>query len=92
MKIVKLFLLCLLILTGCQTPDAREISIRLGRPELKPACIHNGDGTCFIDGELITDTENRLSTDPETFRLMSNYIEQIERRLFICLRNSRRCR
>jgi len=77
---------------SCQTPDARRISEYVGRPEFSPACISNGDGTCYKDGELLEDTTNFLMTDGEEYGRLVDHLENVERRLYICLKYRRRCR
>lgn len=88
-KIEKLLVLCLLILaSSCQTTDASRY---FKKPKLKPACISNGDGTCYEEGELVEDTTNWLCTDPDNFDEIEKYHSDKEQRLYICLRYGR-CR
>lgn len=83
------YLLCLLILIGCQTPTAREIARYVGRPEFEPACIMNGDGTCYKDGELL-DSTNMLGAPPKEFEQLQRHLESVEKRLYICLKYKRK--
>jgi hypothetical protein len=86
-----LYLFALLVLiSSCQTPDAADIARRVGRPVFPNPCLSNGDGTCFRNGEL-ENTENMICGTPEEYDEIQTYIEDQELRLYICLRNSRRC-
>ena len=87
MKNVKSFLLILtvLITASCQTIEAGRY---FKRPNIK-ACISNGDGTCYIKGELVEDTTNFLCSDPENYATIQEYYEDKEYRLMLCLRYGR---
>lgn len=86
--------LCLLLFLGlvsCQTPTAREIADYVGRPDFGNPCIVNDDGTCYENGEL-REAMNMIATDPEKFDDIQTYIEEIEFRLYKCLKSKKRCR
>lgn len=55
------------------------------RPDLD-ACISNNDGTCYLRGELVEDTENWLCSSPENYGTIQEYYEDKEHRLMICLK------
>lgn len=83
--------LMLLTLSSCQTPTAREIARYIGRPNFGNACVANGDGTCFENGEL-RNTTNMICGDANRYDLVQSHLEDIEFRLYRCLKNPRRCR
>lgn len=85
------YLSLLLGLASCQTPTAREISEFVGRPDFGNPCIVNDDGTCYENGEL-REATNMLATDPEKFDEIQTYIEEIEFRLYKCIKFKKRCK
>lgn len=91
------YLSCLLLLTiltlssSCQTPDARRVAQYVGRPTFANPCIANGDGTCFENGEL-RDTTNMICGDVDSYDEVQTHLENVEFRLYVCLRSGRRCR
>ena len=93
MKNVKLYLLFLLtlIVSSCQTPNAARISQYVGRPNFESPCIANGDGTCFREGGLQDNTNNICGT-PRGYDDVQDHLEEIEKRLYICLKFKRKCK
>jgi len=88
------FLLLLTVLTlssGCQTVDAERIATYVGRPTFENPCIANGDGTCFENGEL-RDTTNMICGDVDSYDEVQTHLENVELRLYTCLRSGRRCK
>lgn len=77
---------------ACQTtPTAREIAEHVGRPNFPPPCINNDDGTCYREGELESSV-NSLCDNTDTYIDAQDYIEDIEHRLYVCLKFPRRCK
>ena len=83
-------LFCLTFLSSCQTPTAREISKYVGRPQLNPPCISNGDGTCFFNGEIL-DTTNMLCSPSSDFDKIQTHLERMEFLRYRCKKYGR-CR
>jgi len=83
----KLILLCLLIsCASCESTRARDY---LNAPTVIPAINANCGG--FRDGEFI-DTTNFLSVDSKDYDTLISYVEDIEARLYICLKYKRKCK
>ena len=61
------------------------------RPEISPI-ISNGDGTGFRNGELVPDLTNNLCITPKEYNELYEFYDDIELRLYICLKYNRRCR
>ena len=85
------YLLILTIFLSCQTPDSRRVAEYVGRPSFSNPCIANGDGTCFQNGEL-RETTNMICGDADSYDDVQTHLENVEFRLFRCLKSSRRCR
>lgn len=88
------FLLLLTVLTlssSCQTIDAERIARYVNRPTFANPCIANGDGTCFENGEL-RETTNMICGDVDSYDEVQTHLENVELRLYTCLRSGRRCR
>jgi len=81
-----------MFMVGCQSTTTREIAEYVGRPQFKPFCHANGDGTCFRDGELEL-TENMACGDIKIeYKEVQNHIEDIEYRLYTCLTEPEECK
>lgn len=88
MKNVKYSVLFLLTLISCRTPSTGDIARYNNRPQTKPSCIANDDGTCFQDGELIK-VENKLCGDAGDFFEVENYIDELEKYRYYCKKFNR---
>lgn len=87
MKIGWPYLLCCMILTSsCNTPEDY-----FKRPKIDPTIL-NGDGTGYKAGVLVEDTTNFLAVDSYEYLELEEYIDDLEYRLFICLKYPKRCR
>jgi|ETNvirome_6_1000_1030641.scaffolds.fasta_scaffold00968_2 hypothetical protein len=87
MKTAWLILLCCTILiSSCDTPEEY-----FKRPDIPPTLL-NGDGTGFRNGELIENTTNYIAVDPDEYIELEEYIDDIELRLYTCLKSRRRCK
>ena len=86
MKSAKLTLLCLLIfLVSCESTRARDY---LNAPNVIPTINANCSG--YRDGEY-TDT-TYLSVSPEDYDTLISYVEDLETRLYVCLKYKRKCK
>lgn len=72
-------------LTNCRVPNDP-----FNRPKVDPV-IMNGDGTGFRNGELVEDTTNMVGTEPDKYLLLVDHCEDVEFRLYTCLKYPRRC-
>lgn len=86
MKIGWPFLLCFMILISCNTPEDY-----FKRPDVPPTIL-NGDGTGFRNGEIVEDTTNFIAVNPDEYIELEEYIDDLEYRLFICIKYRRRCK
>lgn len=87
MKKEKLILSCLLIfLSSCESTRARDY---LNAPIIVPSINANCGG--FRDGEFV-DTTNFISISSKDHSTLIDYVEDIEARLYVCLKYKRKCR
>jgi hypothetical protein len=86
-----LLLSTILIVSSCQSVDAENVARYIGRPTFANPCLANGDGTCFQNGEL-RDTTNMICGEADDFDLIQTHLENVEFRLYRCLRSGRRCK
>lgn len=87
MKSAKLILLCLLIfLVSCESTRARDY---LNAPTVIPTINANCSG--YRNGEY-ADTTNYLSVSPEDYDTLIGYVENLEARLYVCLKYKRKCK
>ncbi len=87
MKIAWLFLLCFTsLISSCDSPEDY-----FKRPDIPPT-IMNGDGTGFRNGEFIEDTTNYIGVDADEYIELEEYIDDLEVRLYTCIRSRRRCK
>jgi hypothetical protein len=87
MKNAKLILLCLLsLVASCESTRARDY---LNAPTIIPAINANCGG--YRDGEFV-DATNFISVSAEDHDTLIDYVDDIETRLYICLKYKRKCK
>lgn len=84
--------MCMGVFQSCQTTTARQISEYIGRPTFAPFCQSNGDGTCYRDGELEDNTNYACGDIDRDYKPVQDHMENVEYRLYICLKYPRRCK
>ena len=79
------YLLILILVSSCQTTPSEYFK----RPVIKRAI--NSNCTAFQNGRII-DATNFISIDPQDVQIADEYVDDIEKRLYACIRFPKRCK
>ena len=86
MKNAKFYLLCCLILIGCNSPQVGQY---FRRPVFEQTVANVGSG--YRNGELV-DITNNICVSTDELKQLESYYNDKEFRLYVCLKYPRKCR
>lgn len=88
-KLLLNFFIISIILVSC----VRDL--RLKRPNV-PLCVNLSSNKCYCahseGGYEVDNCESYISTDPESYNQMEEYVDELELRLLKCLNYPKKCK